>query len=488
MKLSEISGEEPKKLKLSDLDSGNEKPSIFEPYKAAAKSAFEELGGAGGAYGGAELGAGLGGMVGGPVGALAGGLVGGAGGYMAGKMAQSGAGNLVPESVKQATGFTPEQRRMEKSQYPKSSLAGTLAPDIVALTPGTIRVGAKAVDIAKSLKAPEPIANVKDLSEVGEKGYNTLSNKASKLYEARKKEADVLYDKAFDEARKAQAKGEPFATSQQGRQLLNDLEKEKTVIAGGQQFEKGQDKIAGIDRLINAIKGTTTGGQKVPVGKGLVSSKLTTTTPTKTTEKDIDAIVEELRFLRDVDAKGKTYEAYAALDAKYKRDLTKRLESALHDWNKDYGIADEAYKNASQKLAPFKTELMSRALKGEKFNPKDLVAAPEDFGRTFFSDVDGVRQLKAVTQDPAEVANLGKEYVASVFANKTPAQIKSFVADTRNSGWLKEAGIYDEVSNYANKATTAESRQNILKNIGKYSLMGTVGYTGGRAISSLFGF
>ena len=173
-------------------------------------------------------------------------------------------------------------------------------------------------------------------------------------------------ENAFNVARVAQSRGEPFATSKAGQELLAKLEQEKRVLAGGQEFEKGQEKIAGINRLINAIKGTTTGGEKVPVGTGKISSRLTKTTPTKTTEKDIEAVVEELRFLRDVNAQGKTYDAYAALSTNYKRDLIKNLESALYNWNDSYRKADEAYKAASQKLLPFRTELMSRALKKRK--------------------------------------------------------------------------------------------------------------------------
>ena len=129
----------------------------------------------------------------------------------------------------------------------------------------------------------------------------------------------------------------------------------------------------------------------------------------------------------------------------------------------EYEAADKAYKAASQKLIPFQTELMSRALKGEKFDPKDLVKSPEEFGPTFFKDVNSVENLLAATESPAQVASLGKEYVASVFAQKTPTQIQSFVQT--NAGWLKKAGIYDDVANYAFKATTAQNRQDILKKL-----------------------
>jgi hypothetical protein len=379
---------------------------------------------------------------------------------------------VFPTSENVRTGF--EKLGLPKpAQGTEASLRlGELAPAIaggaqLAKTLGTYGV-TKVGDIAKNLiKKPEPIAEVKDLADVGKKGFDLLKDKAAKLFDARRIEANTKYENAFNAARQAQAKGEPFATSQQGRTLIAELQNEKRVIAGNKEFLRGEEKIAGIDRLIKAIEGKTVGGQTVPVGKGLVSGKISKKTPSTTTEKDVEAIVEELRFLRDVDAKGKPYEAYASLDAGYKRDLIKKLEDRLYQWSPEYRAADEAYKAASAKLAPFKTELMSNALKGEKFDATDLVKSPEQFGQIFFKDVNAVKNLKEATASPAEVATLGKDYVASVFANKSPQQVQQFVKDTANTGWLKEAGIYEDVVNYANKATTSQSRQEILKQLGK---------------------
>jgi hypothetical protein len=398
---------------------------------------------------------------------------------------------VLPTPANIRAGYSKMGWKEPEKELQPLQTGGELAPAIAAGGSALAKLGklgaTKAVDLAKSLRKPASIAEAEGLDVVGEKGFKLIKDKADKLYTARSTEAEQKYDAAFDAARKTQAKGQPFATSPQGRSLLQQLENEKSVIAGGEKFAVGEEQIAGIDRLINAIKGKTVGGESVPVGKGLVSSKTTKKTPSETTEKDIKALVEELRFLRDVDAKGKPYEAYAGLSADYKRDLKAKLEQALHSWSDEYRLADEAYKAASQKLAPFRTELMSRALKGEKFDPKSMVKSPEEFGQTFFSDVDGVRQLKAVTQDPAAVSQLGKEYVASLLANKTPEQVKSFALDAKNSGWMKEAGINDAVQKYAQQVSTAESRQEILRRIGYASLAGTLGYTAARPISRALG-
>lgn len=397
----------------------------------------------------------------------------------------------TPEEIRQgyskAGWEEPKTKQLQGIQA-----AGEFTPLAVAggslLKKGLGLAGEKLGGFAQSFKSPKPIADVEGLTSVGEKGFKLLTDKAKKLFDARSAEAEQKYGEAFDAARKAQSQGEPFATSSQGRSLIQSLENEKNIIAGGQKFGVGEEKVKGIDRLINALKGETTGGlertaKETPFGKKIYSI---TGTPKKTTEKDISAVVEELRFLRDVDAKGKSYEAYAQLDANYKRDLIKKLETALYDWNPEYRAADEAYKAASAKLDPFKTQLMSGALKGEKFNPKDLVASPEEFGTKFFKDVDGVRQLKTVTEDSTQVANLGKEYVASLLAEKSPTQIKTFASNPQNKAWMKEAGIEEAVQKFAQEAQTAASRQKILKYLG-YGAATAVGVPTGYALRRALG-
>ena len=440
------------------------KPSTAQPstgqgaYRAAAKSLAEETGGLVGMGPGAAMGAEMFAPLGLP-GILGGGILGGGLGYFGGSDIQKQAGKLVPTGVKEFFGFSPEQRSEEKRQHPTASFVGGTVVPIVA---GGSPLVQKAY---RAIKSPSAITEVKDAVQIGEKGFDFLKDKASKLYADRATEASKLYEDAFTAARQRQAQGIPFGSSAQGKSLIAELEADKQVLAGSEAFAKGEEKVKGIDRLINAIKGTETGGmsrvaKETPAGKKIYT---VSGTPKKTTQKDVEALVEELRFLRDVDAKGKPYEAYAALDGNYKRDLIGKLEKQLYDWAPEYEAADKAYKAASQKLTPFKTELMSRALKGEKFDPKDLVKSPEEFGPTFFKDVNSVENLLAATESPAQVASLGKEYVASVFAQKTPTQIQSFVQT--NAGWLKKAGIYDDVANYAFKATTAQNRQDILKKL-----------------------
>ncbi len=359
------------------------------------------------------------------------------------------------------------QKHMEKlglvssTRRPMAEGAATLAS--MAL-PFGVTGAAKAGSLAKSLRSPKPIADVAPMADVGERGFSLLQGKSAGLHKARADEAEKLYNSAFDVARQKQAGGEPFATSAAGRKLLAELEHDKSVTAGGREFSVGEEKAKGIDRLVDALRATEEApGKPIPLGSGRVSSAIVGRAPASKPgkEKDIKAVVEELRFLRDVDAKGKPYAAYEGLSADYKRDLIKRLEGALYEWSPEYKTADEAYRAASRKLDPFRTEKMAGALKGERFNPRDLVASPEKFGPVFFSDVDGVRQLKAVTGDDAQVAKLGKEYAAAHMSGMTPKAVRDWAFNPNNTGWLQEAGIKSDVQRYAKQAKTAADRQQI---------------------------
>ena len=240
----------------------------------------------------------------------------------------------------------------------------------------------------------------------------------------------------------------------------------KRVAAGDKNFEVAKEKIAALDRTIDAVKASVTGGEKVPVGKGKVSGRLERTTPTKVKEKDIDSVITELRYLREVNKPGTEFTGYKALDANTRRDIINVLENGLYSWSPQYQAADAAYKAASQTLKPFQTRLMDRLLKKEKYDPSELAKDTEEFAGEFFRSADTVKNLKAAIGDDAFISNIAKEYVATLFSNKTPAEIKSFARNPNNEGWMRESGIYDVVNDYANRAVKAEKYQDIAKRIG----------------------
>ena len=120
-------------------------PGYFEknqatPGKAFMKSAVEAVPSAAGAYGGMEAGALLGSPLG-PIGSFVGGLGGAlAGGYYGSKGGEK-VGQAIPQQVKEATGFTKEERQKERKDYPVASTLGTIAPDVVSVAPGIVKAG-----------------------------------------------------------------------------------------------------------------------------------------------------------------------------------------------------------------------------------------------------------------------------------------------------------------------------------------------------------
>jgi len=362
------------------------------------------------------------------------------------------------------------------------SLGGALGASFGLLGEGIPGLFKSGKELIKSLKEPKPFGTSTSYKDIGEKIRSTLGKKVNAEYEARATDAESNYEKALNEARTKQIK-QPFSQSLEGQSLINKLEADKTFVDPntGKTFMKGEDQVKGIDRLINAIKGKTTGGEVVPAGKGKIISRQTKVTPSTTTEKDVTALIEELRYLRDKDATGKPYEAYASLSNQYRQDLIKGLENSLYHWNPKYEAADLAYKNASRQLDKFKTETMARIMRGEKFDFSKPAASDEEFGQAFFKDSKGVQDLKAVA-GPEVTKNLAKDYVASNFAGKTPDAMKKFAYDPNNVGWLKEAGILEPVQEYATKAATSADKLSILKRLGFYTAASGVGYKGAKLL------
>jgi hypothetical protein len=476
MKLSELDtstppvDSSPKRVKLSQL---SQEPGVTEHFAAAGKSALEAVPGSVGAIGGAELGAGLGAMTGPfapvavPVGAIGGGIA----GYMAGEKAGEGVGQLIPESVKKATGFTKEQREQEKAKMPLSSILGTTIPDITAIARGAYKAGKP---VAEALTAPKTVGEVSDFQEIGKKIENALTNAKKSVIEPRRKEATQLYNAAKDTARQAQTAGQPFAESPQGLALARDLENSKYFTdSQGNKFLKSDTEIKAIDDVLSVLKPKVTGGQTSPLGKGMVSQRVTKKQPTVETQKDIDAFIDELRSIRDANKPGQPVTNYAGLTREYRKDLIDKIERHLYDWNRDYQKADQAYKAASQKLAPFETDLMRRILREEKFSPGEVARDTQTFAKEFFSSPDKVSELKAATGDDKFVAELGKDYVATVLSNKTPEQVKSWAFDKMNEAWMKEAGIQDAVQNYAKQASSVAKRKDILEKLGYAAIGGS---------------
>lgn len=319
----------------------------------------------------------------------------------------------------------------------------------------------------------EPVGSPTGYVELGERIKSEIPKIAQGKYNARKQEADTLYNRAKDIARARQEAGDSFAESDAGRSLINELERSKQYTGDGQSFLKGEDYVKAVDNLINKISPLVRGGERVK--KELPRGAIYETTPKSVKQKDIEAVIEELRYLRQVNEPGAIERGYNALDANYRRQLVDKLERAIYRWSPEYAQADEAYKLASQKLKPYETNLMRKILNKEKFDTKELEMDTEDFAKRFFSTRDSVKELKSTVENDQFVKDLAADYSATLFQNKTPQQIKSYLADPNNAGWLNESGIYDAAQKYANTMIANESRKEIAKKILKYAGAGAAG-------------
>lgn len=362
--------------------------------------------------------------------------------------------------------------------------AAGVALGTIPAIPGAVRSAREAVSgISKRV---EPIGTPEGLTSLGERIQKEITPSVEKAYKARANEADVNYDVAKQTARESQTKGQPFAQSPAGRALLDTLQKSKySIDEKGNLFLVGEDKVKAIDRLINAISGKTSGGfqrvaKETPAGKKIYSMK---GEPKSTIEKDIDAVVEELRYLREANKPGNEFTGYAGLDARYRQQLEELLSKHLYAWNKDYEIADLAYREASKKLAPFQTQLMQKILRKEKYSPGELALDTERFADELFKSRDTVREFKAITGQPEVINNIAKNYFATIMEGKSPQRIQSFVNDPYQRGWMEESGIYDIAKRYAETVDKVESKREILKKLG----LATTGGVVGSKIASILG-
>jgi hypothetical protein len=367
---------------------------------------------------------------------------------------------------------------------------GEIAPAVIAGGKGLYDLGKFGFNLAKkSLSAPSAIGKESTFSELGTKIENFLKGEKGKGYKARKIEADNNYQNAKDIALAEQGSGNAFAQSRQGQKLIKELEESKYTYSNGKRFLKSEPEIKAIDHLIEVLKPEVSVTQRTALSTNPFAAKTTVPGIRKETQKGIEAIIDELRQLREVNKPGVVSTNYGGLSAKYVRDLIAKIEgdaakgTGLYGWSPEYAKADKLYKAASDKLKPFETELMRKVLREEKYVPGETVKDVESFAGEFFKNGDTVKQLKDATGDPKMVFELAKDYASTIFANKTPKQIKEFAFDPKNEGWLRESGIKDIVQKYANDATSVQTKKDVLK----YLSYGGLGYATTNTLASYFG-
>jgi hypothetical protein len=450
--------------------------SVVEPYKAAGKSAFESLGGGAGALGGAQLGFMAGAPLG-PVGSLAGGLLGGVGGYYAGEYAQQKAGEAVPQKVKEATGFTPEQRGREKEAYPVASFLGGIAPDVGAALPTLTRMGMSATDLAKSLLGKKTAAQQQALAaqaaEAGKLGKAELSaaqqeqQRLTKLAEAKALEKQTLKAQQQEQATKAGQKAEA-----KGGRSLRELVGVRTLpeLGGYKPIPTTPEKIGEFirtqaDNFLGAIKSQRSKAADVNFTKATIGTKQREArgefVDTQPLLKEMDALIAKggttdylnsiQRLRNDIAATrgfeglevirrrlgdaafGVPEEGYKAIGQKFSQKMYDDLAGQMRDFDKSFSKYLDDYKRLSEPIRVYGTKIGKSLTQTEDAAGRYIAKTPEKVAEEVFASPQNFDRFLEAVGGNAEIATAAARrfFAGKLETAKTLDAVEKIVRDNR---------------------------------------------------------
>ena len=464
--------------------------SVVEPYKAAGKSAFESLGGGAGALGGAQLGAMAGAPLG-PAGSLAGGLIGGMGGYIAGEYAQQKAGGAVPQKVKEATGFTPEQREREKGDYPVASILGSVATAVPSLT----RMGMSAADLAKSLLGRKTTAQQEALAaqalEAGKAGRTELSaaqqeqQRVAKLAEAKALEQKTLAAQQQEQAIKAGQKAEA-----KGGRSLRELVGVRTLPeAGGYKpIPTTPEKIGEFirtqaDNFLGAIKSQRSKAADVNFTKATIGSKQKEArgefVDTQPLLKEMDELIAKggtsdylnsIQKLRNDIAATKGFEGlevirrrlgdaayglpeegYKAIGQKFSQKMYDDLAGQMRDFDKSFSKYLDDYKRLSEPIRVYGTKIGKSLTQTEDAAGRYIAKTPEKVAEEVFSNPQNFERFVEAVGGNAEIATAAARrfFAGKLETAKTTDAVEKILRDNRELFRKPEMfGVKQDVEKY----------------------------------------
>jgi len=463
-------------------------PSFGEQATAAGKSALESAGGAAGAYAGAELGAMAGAPLG-PLGILGGGLAGGLAGYYGGEKLQEKASEYIPESVKKATGFDPEQRAKERKEMPTASTIGKYAPDVAAITPGAIQLGrygiTKAADLGNLLlgrKTASQSGQVgKEAAAVGAEAEKALTQQESETRRLLAKEQEARAASTKSQAER-QAMAETAATkaAPKGERSLRELAGVKTLPeAGGfkpipqtptqvgnfvrQQAEnfvksiKAQRDAAAKTGFANAkneaaLKQSL--GQYVDTqplvkeidnlinigGSGDYINSITKLKQDLLATKDFEGLEVIRRRLGDA-AFGLPEEGYKAIGQGFAKDMYKNLSGEMKKYSSDFEKYLEDYARLSKNIEAHGTKVGKGLTETQDSAGKYYAKPAEQVANDIFSSPEKYKQFVDAVGGNLEIAtSAGRKFFAGKLeAAKTPEAVEKILKDSREL--LRQPGM-----------------------------------------------
>ena len=468
-----------------------EKPTVGQQYKAFGKSAFESAGGAAGGYAGAEAGlaggAALGAMTGPfapvavPALGLAGGVVGVLGGGYAGEKIQEKLGQYVPESVKQATGFSEGQRKAEKKEYPTTSMLGRIAPDVAVGGKALYDFGKlgyrSAKDLAQSLLQKKTAKSQAELAQeaerLGYQGQQTAASQAQaeqKAAEAQRKKLEA--DAASQQTKVAQAETAGQKATAAGGRTLRELTGVRTLPeAGG--FKPIPQTVTDVGNFIrqqaeNFVKGVKAqrdkaaktsfsaakndAAQKQALGQFVNTQPIVNTLDSMIAKggssdyiRSLETLKNDLAVTKDFEGLevirrrlgdagfGLPEEGYKAIGQGFAKDMYKSLSGQMKSYSKNFEKYLDDYKRLSQNLEAYGSRVgkgitQTQDAKGLYYAKtaeqiaKDIFSSPEKF-KTFVDAVGGNRQI-------ADAA--ARRYFAGLAEKATtPKAVEDLLRDNR---------------------------------------------------------
>jgi len=462
------------------------------PLKAGGKAAFESLGGAGGALAGGEAGAALGTMVAPGIGTIVGGLGGAlAGGYL-GSKAQEKAGQYVPQQIKEATGFAPEQRAAERKAAPTATTIGEIAPDVAAAAPTLGRLlgygygGVKNIGqlLLGKKTAAQQAALQKEAQELGGAGKQALTAEeaaqqqrlaaagAEKQREISEATSRGLSETSAQEQRAEMARKAGLKAETQSALGLRELPGVRTMAEGGQfkpvpmtpseiggyirdQAEKFLSSVknqrnAAADKNFKAAKDTATAleaqGRFVDtkpivaqldslLAKGGTSDYLRSINQLKQdvqNTKSFEGLEVIRRRLGDA-AFGAPEEGYKAIGQQFSGDMYKALSEQMKGYSKEFSKYLDDYKRLSKTIEAYGTKVGKGLTETQDAAGKYYVKPAEQVAKDIFSSPEKYRMFVDAVGGNKEIAEAAaRRYFAGLAETaKTPQKIEDLLRTNR---------------------------------------------------------
>ena len=464
MKLSEVSGQEPKRLKLSDVQAEAEKPSALEKAGAAA-------------YG------------------LGTSLVGGLGDIESMVTAPAvdpkfrGKETVFPTTENVRTGLEKlglPQPRKEVSGY---QTAGELAPLAVMGARGLYgmgKYGATALSdllAGKGTAAKEAAERLKTAiprtAEEAEKGvaqkaatetqaeYEKRARRQASFGQAQEKATTAAQAERESAALKYSDLGKPADPAKLGDEMQRRLSgtEARRASARARQAENDANAYFADARTKGNFVASDQGKSFLNSLRNRIFSQTNTPAERKIAEemyrdlseaKDIEAVEKTFRKFQER-ASGLPKEGYDAVTQQFAGKISKDLSESLNVFSPKRKEFRDTYRDLSSPLDAYATRFGKKPLATEKAVEGQLQMMPTDYPNYYFKNRDTINVLRQqLAGDEAAVRKFANQHAVNELKGKTADQAAKWLET--NNGWLNTVeGLNTRVNRYVTELKRAET-------------------------------